>query len=375
MSLQNYPQTLFADIHGQQRVKDYLIRSIENDCIHHAYLFLGQTSSQTLEMALAFVQGLMCPNKLCGVCKDCNKVARSAHPDVHILEPEGAKEYLLDQIRELIADSERAPVRGDKKVYIINEAERLSAQSANALLKTLEEPPHNTIFILLAHDASQVLPTIVSRCQLLLFKNFSSEELRALLVQKTGVSESRAKIALAATGMSVKKAQAFLLSPSRPLIRQSALTILIRLNKSDELDILTQIKDLLHELNAPISDIKAVQEGQLDENKDFLSPKAQRDLEAQFKRKLTASQRSGIIEVLNIYRSFLRDCLLYKMDPSSEIINEDVSSAIMYQAETTQEDKLIAALERVNVCESHIVSNVSSQLALEALLFDLKKVL
>ena len=98
------------------------------------------------------------------------RVARHTHPDVHSYAPESVTGYLIGQTRDLIDDVALAPIRGRAKVYIIDRAERLRPESANALLKTLEEPPEGVTFILLGTSTETILPTIVSRCQCVPFR-------------------------------------------------------------------------------------------------------------------------------------------------------------------------------------------------------------
>ena len=97
----------------------------------------------------------MCPQGGCGACDDCVRAARRVHPDVHLLQPQSAVGYLVSQIRELIDDMPLAPIRGRGKVYILDEAEGLTSATANALLKSLEEPPDHVMFILAGHRAGR----------------------------------------------------------------------------------------------------------------------------------------------------------------------------------------------------------------------------
>lgn len=121
-------------------------------------------------------------------CDHCRRAARRNHPDIHFIEPEGAHGYLVDQIREVVADAHLAPIQATRKIYIIDRVDLLGTQAANAFLKTLEEPPENVVFILLGRTKDAVLPTIVSRCQVVPFRHIPTTEASGIISQNTGVS-------------------------------------------------------------------------------------------------------------------------------------------------------------------------------------------
>ncbi len=142
-------RSLLARLETQPRVRDYLAQAVAMGRVSHAYLFLGAPGSGKLDAAWALAQQLICEDGGCGSCDACVRVARQTHPDVHYFAPESAVGYLIDQVRALLAEVSLSPIRSRRKVYIIDRAEQLRANTANALLKTLEEPPANVVFILL----------------------------------------------------------------------------------------------------------------------------------------------------------------------------------------------------------------------------------
>lgn len=133
--------SLLAKLDTQQRVRDFLTNAIASGRASHAYLFLGAPGAGKLDAAWALAQAFLCEQDGCGSCDSCVRVARHTHPDVHYYTPESATGYLIAQTRELLDDVPLAPIRAKAKVYIIDRAEQLRANTANALLKTLEEPP------------------------------------------------------------------------------------------------------------------------------------------------------------------------------------------------------------------------------------------
>ncbi len=146
--------SLLAKLDTQERVRDFLTNAVASGRASHAYLFLGAPGAGKLDAAWALAQAFLCEQDGCGSCDSCVRVARHTHPDVHYYTPESATGYLIAQTRELLDDVPLAPIRAKAKVYIIDRAEQLRANTANALLKTLEEPPEGVMFILLGTSAT-----------------------------------------------------------------------------------------------------------------------------------------------------------------------------------------------------------------------------
>ena len=229
--------SLLASLSGQPRVRDFLSRAVETGRAAQAYLFVGAPGAGKLDAAWALAQALLCEEGGCGACDSCRRVARKTHPDVHLYEPESATGYLIAQIRDLLEDVALAPIRAPRKVYIVDRAEQLRANSANALLKTLEEPPENTTFILLGTSTDVMLPTIVSRCQCVPFRTVPLAEATRAVVACTGLDEDRCRMAVAVAG-SPARACEFLKSSERMAARRSALTAVDGLAYDDAADVL-----------------------------------------------------------------------------------------------------------------------------------------
>jgi DNA polymerase-3 subunit delta' len=359
----------FSELADQPLITRFLTTVYESGTPSHAYLFCGPLGAGKTETAHLFARALLCPHGSCGECEDCVRVAHRTHPDYHIIEPLGAVGYLAEQIAELIHDVSLAPMRAARKVYLLTRADLLKGSSANALLKTLEEPPANTSFILLARTRDNVLPTLLSRCQVLPFKRIPDEVAAQSLMQQTHCDEAVARQALAAAGGSRLKAQEFLGSASRREVRIAVLETMEGLVHFDDFDVLEAVKRLLLALKQPLDSVKLEQQLQLDASKDYLSKGGMTQLEQQHRREYTSKEREGIAEVLDVARSWLRDILLVKFGRRAEIANNDFHFHIEQQAAQTGEEALVRALMAVDGAQEQIQYNVSKELALEALLF------
>ena len=201
-------------IRNQEGVRSFLRAAVEEDRIDHAYLFVGVPGSGKNEAALALASCIVCPNGGDGDCDECIRVAHRTHPDVHIVEPAGVSGYLVSQIHELIEDVHLTPVRGRAKVYLLTRADLLRSAAANALLKTIEEPPPAVYFILIARSADACLPTVVSRCQQIPFREVPPEEAAAELSTRTGAGQAMVRVALAVAG-TPERAEEWLASSDR----------------------------------------------------------------------------------------------------------------------------------------------------------------
>lgn len=251
-------RSLLAQLDTQLRVRDFLARAVEAGRTSHAYLFLGSPGSGKLDAAWALAQALICEDSGCGSCDACVRVARHTHPDVHYFAPESATGYLISQVRDLLDDVLLAPIRATCKVYILDRAEQLRASSANALLKTLEEPPKGVTFILLGTSSETILPTIVSRCQCVPFRMISPVDAANFVARSTGLPQERCRMAVAIAG-SPTRARAFLKSAERQQARREMLRAIDSLAHADEADVLASAKALVVAVKAPLAEVQSTQ--------------------------------------------------------------------------------------------------------------------
>lgn len=372
------PNSLLAKLDTQPRVRDFLARAVASGRASHAYLFLGSPGSGKLDAAWALAQALLCAEEAipgaCAACDDCVRVARRTHPDVHYYAPESATGYLIAQTRDLLEDVVLSPIRAKRKVYIIDRAEQLRANTANALLKTLEEPPESVTFILLGTSSDVMLPTIVSRCQCVPFRPLSTDESTTAVARATGLPPARCRMAVAVAG-SPARAVEFLKSADRQAARRAMVRAVDALAHADEADILASAKELMGAIHAPLAEVKSTQQAVLEQNQDYLSRGALKQLEDRNKRELNARERSGIMEALASVRSLLRDVLIRLEDAQDAPVNDDVRDVVERIASDTTTTGVTLALDAVSLAETRIARNVTPQLAIEVMLFDIRKAL
>lgn len=372
----------FENIFGQPQVRDFLRRSVECGRVSHAYLFTGPAGSNKTAAAYAFAQAILCPKGIsgmrggdCGACDACQRIMRRKHPDVRYFAPEGAGGYLIEQIREIVADASYAPIQASKKVYILDRVDLLGVAGANAFLKTLEEPPADTVIILLGRTRESVLPTILSRCQVVPFRHIPATEAAGILSQNTGASLEKARIAIEACGGSITRGAEFLASNERFAFRSRVLEALASLRLSDDWDVVRCAADLVVAAKAPLDTVRAEQEEELAENADFLAKSAIRQIEARNKRALTAKSAESLRQMTSIVRSWLRDLLMICAATPELVINADVRDALEEVALGVDEARVAAALLAVQRCDEAISYNVSPETCIDALFFEVKDAL
>lgn len=195
-----YRPMTFEEVAGQQHIVKTLQNALKENKIAHAYLFCGPRGTGKTSLARLFAKALNCEHEFghqCNECENCIAINEGTHPDV--IEIDAASNRGIDDIRDLIDRVKYAPIKGTYKVYIIDEVHMLTTEAFNALLKTLEEPPSNVVFILATTEPYKLMPTILSRCQRYDFMKVNNEDLLHKLeyiVKKENISASGKALSL-----------------------------------------------------------------------------------------------------------------------------------------------------------------------------------
>jgi DNA polymerase-3 subunit delta' len=203
----------FNVIHGQERALKSLKQSLLRDKVHQAYLFCGPEGVGKKMTALELAKALNCdhpgPEGGCDYCPSCRKIEKGIHPDILHVKAEGAQ-IRIEQIRSLTQQLSYGPALGRARLCLLDRASDLNEPAANAFLKSLEEPPPGTFFILLVRDQGDLLPTLVSRCLSIPFNPLPSDFIADQLLKEKGVSPEEARTLSVVSGGSLGKALDFL---------------------------------------------------------------------------------------------------------------------------------------------------------------------
>lgn len=183
----------FSNIIGNEKIKNILIKSISNNTVLHSYMFIGSNGIGKKMIAKQFAKMVLCENsgadsgfEECDNCKSCIEFNSGNNPDFICIEPDG-KNIKIEQIREMQTKVVEKPVNSKKKIYIIDDADLMTKEAQNCLLKTLEEPPEYIVIILIVSNESKILTTIKSRCMKLFFEKINDEEIRNILVNNCDI--------------------------------------------------------------------------------------------------------------------------------------------------------------------------------------------
>jgi DNA polymerase III subunit delta' len=224
---------------GNARVVEILRRAVERDRLPHALIFAGPPGVGKRTLALLLAQLVNCGSPTgslaCGKCSSCTKIVRGSHPDIRVVEPDGAF-IKIEQIRQVIGEIAYQPFEAKYRVVILDPAEQLKLEAANCMLKTLEEPPSRTIIILVTSNPYLLLSTIQSRSRLLQFAGISQDRIEAYLVQNSGWNPEDARLAAALSRGSLGNAQAFDASSYIPVRAQALRFVSLLLSRGSFAD-------------------------------------------------------------------------------------------------------------------------------------------
>lgn len=239
----------FNSIIGQDIIVESLKNAVKNGKAANGYIFSGPAGCGKKLTATIFAMALNCGSKIggnpCGVCNSCLRVKNCSHPNVEIVKPTGAT-IKIKQIRDIISEVARKPFENGYKTVIMEDAGKMTHDAQDAFLKTLEEPPDNTVFILLAENHNRILPTILSRCQIYQFKAVDRKKIKEYLKGRHEFSDDDIDIAARHSGGVIGRALELLQDKEFLKTRETYLEILDKAltgNRSDALRLASQAID------------------------------------------------------------------------------------------------------------------------------------
>lgn len=325
----------FQDIIGQEQIKEHLQNAIAAGKVSHAYIINGEKSSGKEFIAKVFAMALQCEKKEaepCQECHSCKQALSDNHPDIIRVTHEKPNTISVDDIRAQVNnDVAIKPYSGSYKIYIINEAEKMTPQAQNAILKTLEEPPEYAVILLLTTNVNSLLSTILSRCVVLNMKPVADELVRKYLMEQLQVPDYKAEVCVAFARGNIGKAKALASSEDFENVKAEALSLL------------KYIKDM--ELSEIIAAIKRITEYKLEIN-----------------------------DYLDICAIWYRDVLLFKAtnDVNHLVFREEIQSLRKIAQRSSYEgiEKIIEALD---TAKHRLDANVNFELTMELLMLTIQE--
>lgn len=354
-----------------------LAKQVASGEVAHAWLLLGPAGSGKRPTSVAMAAAIQCPDKPgvgCGKCSTCLRILRHRHPDVHHIIPEGPL-IPVDVIREsVIPEASRSPFEARMKVFIIEEAERMNPAAQNALLKTLEEPPGDTVFILISDREEELLETISSRCRVVRLEPVPEQRIVELLTRQ-GVNDESALIAARVSDGDLERALSVATDDATGKRRRLWLSIPHRL--SSPVDALDAAAEILQEVKIGLQDLEAAQKVEAQELADILGERrgtaaARNALAKKHKRELRRREEELLGEALQTVASFYRDVLVLRSGGAEAVSNIDIMDDLEAWVSAEVDDRsLLRAAERCVDTRATFVSNANPTLAMEATLVEI----
>lgn len=325
----------YNEILGHENIIKQLKNAISGDKVSHAYILNGEDGSGKNMLAKAFAKALLCEKGLpesCGECHFCKQVESNNNPDLIYVTHEKPASIGVEDVREqLVEDIQIKPYNGRYKVYIVDEAEKLTVQAQNAILKTIEEPPAYSVILFLTNNAEIFLPTIISRCIIFNLRPLRESEIMEYLIAKFRIPEYEAKVcasyAQGKLGRGIKLAS----SEEFSRIKEEALKLVNNVYSYDIADLIDAVKRI-----------------------------------TEFK--------ISVNEYIDLLQMWYRDVLLFKVtkDPNGLIFADEING-IRKQASRSSYEGLERILYGLDVAKARLKANVNFELTIELMLLTIKE--
>ena len=325
----------FRNIIGQDQAKEHFQTAIETGNISHAYIINCETGSGRRMLADAFAKTLQCEKRqdsdACDGCKSCHQAESGNHPDIRYITHEKAS-ISVDDIREqLNNDIQIKPYSSGHKIYIIPDANKMTEQAQNALLKTIEEPPAYAVILLLTDNLNALLPTIQSRCVTINTKPISKEEIAGYLISHLSMEPKQAEIAAGFCQGNMGKAIRFANSQDFQQMKEDTLHLLINIDNLDVSEIVDTIRIF--------------------------------------------SQKKGMInDYLDLMLLWYRDVLMFKVTKDANLLlYRDQFHDISHQASTRTYEDIENILQAIDKAKMRLDANVNFDVTMELMALTMKE--
>jgi DNA polymerase-3 subunit delta' len=324
----------FEQIIGHESIIQHLQNAIVSNKVSHAYIFHGEEGMGKKTLAGAFAKTLQCEEKgilSCDRCKSCLQADTGNHPDIINVTHEKYSIGVDDIRLQVNADIQIKPYNSPYKIYIIDDADRLTEQAQNALLKTIEEPPEYAVLLLLTSNISVILPTILSRCVTLNLKPVDKQSIKEFLMQNHQIPDYMAEVAAAFSGGNVGKALKYASSEDFGKMKDNVLHLLKYIDDMELYEVIAGLK--------------------------FLT-----------------ADKNNIEDYIDLMILWYRDVLMFKatMDPDLLLYREELTFIKKQASLRSYEgiDKIIQAMERAKI---RLKANVNFDIAIELMLLTIKE--
>ncbi len=325
----------FTDIVGQEQLKEHLQNAIAMNKVSHAYIINGERNAGKEFIAKVFAMALQCEKKEaepCGECHSCKQALSNNQPDIIYISHEKPNTIGVEDIRAQINnDIVIKPYSSPRKIYIVNEGEKMTPQAQNALLKTLEEPPEYAVIVILTTNVEALLPTVLSRCVVLNMKPVSDALVKKYLMEQLGVPDYKANICVAFARGNIGKAKLLASSEEFEKVKDEVISLVKNINDME-----------IHEI---VKAIKKISEYKFDVN-----------------------------DYLDILMAWYRDVLFFKAtkDVNSLVFKEEIQQIMRVSDRSTYEgiETIVNALQSA---KKRLEANVNFDLTMELLLLAIQE--
>ena len=325
----------FKDVVGHKDIINYIRNAVTENKVSHAYILNGERGSGKKMLANLFATTLLCEKQgpdPCNACHSCHQAESGNHPDIIRVTHEKPSTISVDDIRRQVnEDIQIKPYQGPYKIYIIAEADLMTVQAQNALLKTIEEPPAYAVIFLLTENAEALLPTITSRCVMLKLRNIKDTLIRKYLMETMHVPDYKADMCTAFAQGNMGRAIMLASSDHFNEIREGAVQLLKYINEMDISEVTKAIKKI-------------------------------------------GTYKLEINDYLDIIMIWYRDVLLYKATKDMDkVVFKDQISYIQERAKKSSYEGIELILESLEKAKTRLKANVNFDLVMELLLLTIKE--